>query len=163
MINSYSQSVLTVDEVIELMLNGKSETGIVIKNEEEFVSYNAVYPDRLKLEQEFESASLAHKKFSQTWFMPEKFHTINILDYCLSRVSTKEEIDRVNYEYNLFVERDLVTLLRYFVYLVDTMTLNNIIWGVGRGSSVSSYILYLIGIHRINSIKYNLDVREFLK
>ena len=35
--------------------------------------------------------------------------------------------------------------------------------GVGRGSSVASYILYLIGVHRIDSIKYNLDWKEFLR
>ena len=40
---------------------------------------------------------------------------------------------------------------------------NNIVYGVGRGSSVSSYILYLIGVHRVNSLKFNLDIKEFLK
>jgi len=48
-------------------------------------------------------------------------------------------------------------------YLVDLMRENNIVWGVGRGSSVSSFVLFLIGIHRINSIYYDLDVEEFLK
>jgi len=49
------------------------------------------------------------------------------------------------------------------IYFVDTLRKHNILWGVGRGSSVSSYILYLIGIHRIDSIKYNLNIGEFLK
>ena len=35
-------------------------------------------------------------------------------------------------------------------YLVDTMRNNNIVWGVGRGSSVGSFVLYKIGINRIN-------------
>jgi DNA polymerase III alpha subunit len=48
-------------------------------------------------------------------------------------------------------------------YLVDLMREHNIVWGVGRGSSVSSFVLFLIGIHRINSIYYGLDVEEFLK
>jgi DNA polymerase III alpha subunit len=39
----------------------------------------------------------------------------------------------------------------------------DIIWGVGRGSSVASYVLYIIGIHRINSIQYDLDYKEFLR
>ena len=48
------------------------------------------------------------------------------------------------------------------VYLVDYMRDNNILWGVGRGSS-ASYVLYLIGIHKINSIQFGLDWREFLR
>jgi len=54
-------------------------------------------------------------------------------------------------------------LLRYMIYLVDFMRENNIVWGVGRGSSVASYVLYLIGVHRINSIQYGLDWHEFLR
>jgi len=48
-------------------------------------------------------------------------------------------------------------------YFVDTMQANNVVWGVGRGSSVASYVLYLIGVHKIDSIKYNLDWQEFLR
>jgi DNA polymerase III alpha subunit len=43
------------------------------------------------------------------------------------------------------------------------MRKNKIVWGVGRGSSVASYVLFLIGIHKVNSLKYNLDIKEFLK
>jgi len=34
---------------------------------------------------------------------------------------------------------------------------------VGRGSSVASYCLYLLGVHKINSLKFDLDIKEFLK
>ncbi len=54
-------------------------------------------------------------------------------------------------------------LLRYLVYLVDVMKQNQVIWGVGRGSSVASYVLYLLGVHRIDSMFYDLDVTEFLR
>jgi len=43
------------------------------------------------------------------------------------------------------------------------MRKNNLVWGVGRGSSVSSYLLYLIGVHKVDSYKYRLDIKEFLK
>jgi DNA polymerase-3 subunit alpha len=73
------------------------------------------------------------------------------------------EYARKQEELKAFQERDLVQLLRYMKYLVDFMRKNNIVWGVGRGSSVSSYLLYLIGVHRINPIQYDLDWREFLR
>jgi len=34
---------------------------------------------------------------------------------------------------------------------------------VGRGSSVSSYILYLIGIHRVDSLRYGFSISDYLK
>jgi len=43
------------------------------------------------------------------------------------------------------------------------MIANRVIWGVGRGSSVASFVLYKLGVHRINSLHYNLDVGEFLR
>jgi DNA polymerase III subunit alpha len=63
----------------------------------------------------------------------------------------------------MFQERDLFNLLRYLKYLVDTMTKNRLIWGVGRGSSVASFVLYKLGVHRINSLHYELDPAEFLR
>jgi DNA polymerase III alpha subunit len=66
-------------------------------------------------------------------------------------------------ELSEFEQRDLLDLLKFLMYLVQTMRTNNIVYGVGRGSSVASYVLYLIGIHRIDSFKYNMDIKEFLK
>jgi DNA polymerase III alpha subunit len=69
----------------------------------------------------------------------------------------------VGQELLLYQERDLFNLLRYLKYLVDTLRKNNLVWGVGRGSSVASYVLFLLGVHKINSIYYDLSVDEFLK
>ena len=63
----------------------------------------------------------------------------------------------------MFAERGMDNVLRFMVYLVDNMRKNNIVWGVGRGSSVSSYVLYLIGVHKVDSIKFKLDIKEFLR
>ena len=63
----------------------------------------------------------------------------------------------------MFQERNLFNLLKYLKYLVDIMRDNNVIWGVGRGSSVASYVLYLLGVHRIDSMYYDLDPGEFLR
>ena len=97
------------------------------------------------------------------WFMPDEYKQLTIQNYVLNKCKTDKEIERVSEELKAFRERDMFNLLRYMVYLVDFMRENNIVWGVGRGSSVASYVLYLIGVHRIDSIKYNLDWREFLR
>jgi DNA polymerase III alpha subunit len=97
------------------------------------------------------------------WFMPNDYKAISVYNFIMVRCETQEEKDRCEVELEGFKERGLNNLLRYMIYLVDFMRENNIVWGVGRGSSVASYVLYLIGVHRINSIKYSLDWREFLR
>jgi DNA polymerase III alpha subunit len=82
-----------------------------------------------------------------------------VLELC----STDAELQRVGEELLLFQERNLFDLLRYLKYLVDVMRENRLIWGVGRGSSLASYVLYLLGVHRINSMFYDLDPQEFLR
>jgi DNA polymerase III alpha subunit len=69
----------------------------------------------------------------------------------------------VGEELILYQERNLFDLLRFLKYLIDTLKKNKIVWGVGRGSSVASYVLYLLGVHKINSLYYDLDIKEFLK
>ena len=109
------------------------------------------------------------------WFMPDEYKNLDITVYLFAKLAENlqvepndelrhtEEWKRVTEEWKAFLDRGMTDLLRYMVYLVDFMRENDIVWGVGRGSSVSSYVLYLIGVHRIDSIKYNLDWREFLR
>ena len=95
--------------------------------------------------------------------MPNNYRELDIAEWVLGQCKTAEELQRVGQELILYQERDLFDLLRFMKYLVDTLRKNNIVWGVGRGSSVASYILYLIGVHRIDSLYYDLDIAEFLK
>jgi DNA polymerase III alpha subunit len=99
----------------------------------------------------------------QSWNMPEEYKTLDIAQYILDLCKTEAELQRVGEELLLYQERDLFNLLRYLKYFVDTMRKNNILWGLGRGSSVASYVLYLLGVHKINSMYYDLPVEEFLK
>jgi DNA polymerase III alpha subunit len=95
--------------------------------------------------------------------MPDKYKQLDIAKHVLDLCSTDVELQRVGAELLLFQERNLFDLLRYLKYLVDVMRENRLIWGVGRGSSLASYVLYLLGVHRINSIFYDLDPQEFLR
>ena len=98
-----------------------------------------------------------------TWHMPDEYKNLDIAEYILGLCDSDAKLQRCGEELLLFQERNLFDLLRYLKYLVDTLRDNNMIWGVGRGSSVASYVLYLLGVHRIDSIFYDLDAREFLR
>jgi hypothetical protein len=97
------------------------------------------------------------------WYMPDEYKNMNIVQWILDQCKTQEELQRVGEELLLYADRDLFELLRYLKYFVDTMRLNKVVWGVGRGSSTASYVLYLIGVHKINSLYYDLPIKEFLK
>lgn len=99
----------------------------------------------------------------QHWLMPKEYQELDIAKWVLDRCKTQAELQRVGEELLLYQDRNLFPLLQYLKYLVDTLRANNVVWGVGRGSSVASYVLYLIGVHRINSLAYELEITEFLK
>lgn len=97
------------------------------------------------------------------WFMPDEYKGMDIAEHVLGLCDSQEQLQRAGEELLMFQERGLFDLLRYLKYLVDVMRDNRVIWGVGRGSSVASYVLYLLGVHRVDSMYYDLDPAEFLR
>ena len=97
------------------------------------------------------------------WFMPNFYQNLDIEQWLRDKCTNEDQLKRVDLELTKFNQYNMINVLKYLKYLVDTLIEHNIVWGVGRGSSVASYCLYLIGIHRIDSIKFDLDINEFLK
>lgn len=114
-----------------------------------------------KSSQTLENFDLEHKSI---WFIPEEYKNLDIESYILNLCAPWDpEHTRVQEELSEFKKRDMLDLLKWLKYFVDVARSNKIVWGVGRGSSVASYVLYLLGVHKINSIKHNLDYREFFR
>lgn len=137
-----------------------------------FVENEIKFDDILQLENtpeliKYKTLSMSVEDFDNNnqnnWLMPEQYKTMDIAKYILDQCKNEAELQRAGEELLLFQERNMFVLLQYLKYLVDTMRQNNIVWGVGRGSSVASFVLYLLGVHRINSLYYDLSITEFLK
>ena len=120
------------------------------------INYNTLNDNNEPLE-EFD------RRLQQTWHMPQQYKDMDIAQHILDLCKTDAELQRCGHELLLYQERNLFNLLRFLKYLVDTMINNQVTWGVGRGSSVASYVLYKLGVHRIDSMFYELDVEEFLR
>lgn len=117
-----------------------------------------------RLEKEFLNYPMPKKEVNpNNWFMPDSYKQLDIKKFVLDLCKTQEELDRVNVELDEYEKRNLIMLLRQMKYIVDTLRKNNIVWGVGRGSSVASYVLHLLGVHKIDSIKYDIPLNEFFK
>ena len=80
---------------------------------------------------------------------------------------TSEEFEigaeRLTSELALYSKMGLMNLLRTIVYVVENLRRDNIVCGIGRGSCVSSYVLYIIGVHDVDSIQYDLSIHDFLR
>jgi len=107
-------------------------------------------------------ANESDDQLQKNWFVPAEYQNMDIESY-LVHICPKENYQRLIDELQEFRSRNMIDLLRWLKYFVDTCRANNIVWGVGRGSSVASYTLFLLGVHKIDSIKYKLNWQEFLR
>ena len=159
-------------DIIDLIYKGNANKigNIFAESSAEVKLFNKIMEDLRRGIQikEYQEMNVPQEEFDgilqNEWFMPEKYKKLNIEEYLSTIVSVKSpEWKVVSEELAEFKKRKMYPLLQFLVYLVDFMRDNKIVWGVGRGSSVASYVLYAIGIHKINPIQYGLDWREFLR
>lgn len=97
------------------------------------------------------------------WCIPQKYKDFDIENFCINLAVTPAEQERVATELALYRSNNMIIVLQAMKYIVDTLREHKVVWGVGRGSSVASYVLYLIGVHKINSVKYDIPISEFFK
>ena len=166
----YGQAILSSDKLRELLLQGKNIGHLNVVQDEDIQLYEKYQDILLRQKTIFLDAPAEdltfddfHLQKADEWIFPLEYQQIDVLTFLLDKCKTQQEIDRVNEEYLLYLERDLVMLLRLFIFLVAYLREKKFIWGVGRGSSVSSYILYLIGIHRVDSLRYGFSISDYLK
>jgi len=160
-------STVSVDYIIDaVLLNTPIESFFVKEYTDEIIKYNNNVNKEQKL---YIKTDINEMSFD--WDIPEEFKQIDVIEYILDKLSKVDgnEPDfaarqaRCDSELELYSKLNLFSTIQMLIYVVDTFEKQNIVWGVGRGSSVSSYILYLIGIHDVDSFKYGLDIEEFLR
>ena len=167
--DQYGQTYTTSNELCDLLYkNPKLDISLFqVEDSIEFNRSVAELHAELDLLDSYHNISQTVEEFDsilqRNWRMPKEYKELDIAAYVLGLCKEEHELQRVGEELILYQERNLFDLLRYLKYLIDTLRKNNIVWGVGRGSSVASYILFLIGVHKIDSLYYNLNIDEFLK
>ena len=167
--NKFGEMIFSETDVCDLIMQGRDPMTLSDMIVDSTVDLNR-WPDIIDpvpnfLQQRFHACSVPefHATQQKNWYMPDKYKQLDIAAHVLALCESEAELQRCGAELMMYQERDLFDLLRYLAYLVDAMRENRIIWGVGRGSSVSSYVLYKLGVHRIDSLYYNLDIGEFLR
>lgn len=168
--DAWGNVIFSVDGLVEHLMRGGELGDLVASQVAEVETFNRLckefdHPeDQLVIYEKpdisVEDWDSAHQS---QWFTPEPYASMDVLKYLLSKCTTDEQVARVQLEWKLFEEREMVDVLRFLIYMIANFRERKVVWGVGRGSSVASYCLYLMGVHRIDSLKFNLDPSEFLK
>jgi DNA polymerase III alpha subunit len=162
--NKFGELVYSKQDIMSLIMQGHSINNIIVDSTVT-VDNSLLDNPLIPLTEMYDTVSVPQYDYmnQQEWMMPNDYKQLDIAEYLLGLCKTDSELQRVGQELLLYNEKNLFDLLRYLKYLVDVMKDNDIIWGVGRGSSVASYILYLLGVHKIDSMYYDLDPGEFLR
>jgi DNA polymerase III alpha subunit len=168
--NNNGEMIFNEQDICDLLMTGRNPASLnrmLVDNSvniEQMIDFVDRMPEFIRhVGDPAVSMTVFDQRAQSRWHMPEQYQQLDIAEYILRLCSTEEELQRCGHELLLYQEKDLFNLLRYLKYLVDVMTENNVIWGVGRGSSVASYVLYKLGVHRIDSMFYKLEPGEFLR
>lgn len=169
-IDQFGRVVLNTDDVIEAMLSGNDVSGVYLNNPDDVEQYETScreFADEPMVFRKYyeikESVKDYFEKKSDTWLIPKKYRNIDVVDYLTQKCKNDKEKERLVLELEEFLKRDQVILIHLMIYLVDVMREKNVVWGVGRGSSVACFVLYLIGINKVNPLDYDIDYKEFFK
>lgn len=154
-----------IDFTFKLSVKGKVDRLSVTEITPEIKRFNSLSEHRLTVKEFVDP-----KIFPPEWILPEKYLLMD-LDSYLYKLSGKikkddlfeKRLERLAKEIFEFKQQGLEDVLRLLIFIVDRFIETNSVWGVGRGSSCSSYLLFLIGLHEIDPVLYEIDLSDFLK
>jgi len=159
----------TVDEslVMSSIINNKDISSFCVESlSAEIIRYNKLMPHNEQI-----MVKTNNPKFSFDWNIPDEYKNMNVVSLVADKHfeimgNEPDLLDRelrCAKELKLYYKYELMDTLKALIYIINILVEKNIVWGVGRGSSVSSYVLYILGVHDVDSYHYNLDIEEFLR
>ena len=153
----------------DLFLKGVDPRRIAVSEiNQDVQKYNKLAKNKIQLKNEIDVDLI-----NFNWNIPREYLEIDVKKYILaltvskltwySGQDLKIRYDRITQELKEYTDRNLLDVLRVLIYVVDMFKKNKVVWGVGRGSSCASYILFLLEVHSVDSVKYEIPLEEFFK
>jgi len=154
-----------------LISNGTSSTQLFVDS----ISNDILQYNRFVSKGEQVNIKQSLSELSMKWIMPDQYTKLDMNQYVISKfeqhidsfnlsdIEIEVRARRIARELTMFTHHKMFDVLRVLIFVINKLTDNNIVWGTGRGSSVASYVLYLIGVHDVDSVLYELDINEFLR
>ncbi len=168
-IDEYGQVAFKIKDLYGLIMKGFDVQRLLVEDGEEYQQLvkNAQLFDQddivpPKYEKPNVPLSEVMEQYRNNWMIPDRYKVLNPRVWLTEQCKTQQQRQRISDELDVFEKYDLFDMLRSLIYLIDVFRKHKVLWGIGRGSSVSSYVLFLIGVHRVDSLAYDLDFSEFL-
>lgn len=158
-------SIVAPEKVVEFLLDGADINQLAVTHLSEAVEqFNANSNQTLGVMGDVPVT------LTYDWVLEEPHASLtlqDIQDRLVARLDVndprlQERMDRLALELGEFETRGLIPALRAIIYVIDTFTKNDIVWGVGRGSSCASYVLFLLNLHLVDPILYDIPLTEFM-
>jgi len=159
--------VYTKDAAIEYVRDGGTLDTLTVEYDEDIRRYEKISGKQLRRGrddgQPGQLPASAH-----VWNIPPGYENFDIVGLCYEELSsrginTPAYTDRLRIELDLFTKNQMLPLVVIIKALVDDFRQREVVWGVGRGSSCASLVLYLVGVHRVDPVRYDIELSEFFK
>lgn len=130
--------------------------------------YNMRNPEHAVTVWEDDGVPTGPAKETFDWVIPKEYQDLDIVELSVRKLeelglTSDKYTERLEYELFEMDKRGMFQFIRCVFYVVEELHKNNIVWGVGRGSSCASLVLFVLGINRVDPVKYNIPVGEFIK
>ncbi len=164
-------STVSEEFITEVISRGQSTEGLFVPE----MTANIEQYNKLVSPDQRIGIKTAVVKANLEFTIPDEFLKLDVAEYIADKLTLElkshnftpieraKRATRTLSELALYQNLGLTNVLKTLIYIINTLQDNKIVWGVGRGSSVSSYVLYLIGVHDVDSVRYDLDIEDFLR
>ena len=162
-------STIPANDVIKYIQAGIPLSSLFLEEiTPEIKQFNSMLPpeDRMTLK-----TNINEPNFN--WVLPDEYQEIDPFTHCVDIIQDmmtqyddaegNARGQRAVTELVLFRNLDLLPLLTVLIYIINTLQNHSVVWGTVRGSSVSSYLLYLLGTHDVDSFAYELQISDFIR
>lgn len=161
--------VISPDYLVDALLRGCPPSRVRLTQlgpDEEAFNLRSDDGDELRLDEDPVHIDLS-------WQLPTEYLQMDLRESIIQRVGDRlatlsysddqhlRAAERVERELAELEARDMVEFFKTVIYILDVFRNQGVIWGVGRGSSCASYILFLLGLHSVDCILYDVPMEEF--
>lgn len=150
-------SIITAHEFARKTISGKDTSMHLVSESYDTDAYKLVYGADIsgKIEDiQINPQNEKDQDFNQLLTMIENSDRLR---------NTDEEFDRIEIELDFFIRTNNINFLYGIIELINKFRKDGTVWGVGRGSACASYILYLLGVHDVDCIRYKIPFSELSK
>jgi len=177
-VNEYGQVQFATHEIVEKLYSQEWQTILgFMESIDEIAKWNEhctqfdLQPVET-LDKPDQDPTAYHNQRSFQWKMPVEYVNFDPIVFFSKELekrslNTQEYVDYLCGELeawtNVMSRDSSILLWKFLNYLITICKERDIVTGVGRGSSVSSLTLYLLGVHAVDPVKYKLNYEEFLR